>query len=238
MEPGALLAPALLAAAAGERRNPRFHFPAKKDLHFCSACHHLGTSRSWDDLPTSVTLRLNHQSPPQRGKQPVVPGDSISMCSCHNRPCGLDINKFNTERPERRERENWELQARKTDHSMQMVGKGPCNVEVRDALTYSQFVRRMFCCVFSDFTVSPQAALLLLKYFGLRWFLYPPEKTPGFHPNKTTLSWIFGTYPYLTEGDKPMECTIRPGEVLYFPDCWWHATLNIDTSVFISTILG
>ncbi|KAK7798282.1 hypothetical protein U0070_005354 [Myodes glareolus] len=26
--------------------------------------------------------------------------------------------------------------------------------------------------------------------------------------------------------------------VLYFPDRWWHATLNLDTSVFISTFLG
>ncbi|ETE64722.1 JmjC domain-containing protein 8, partial [Ophiophagus hannah] len=26
-------------------------------------------------------------------------------------------------------------------------------------------------------------------------------------------------------------------KVLYFPDHWWHATLNLDTSVFISTFL-
>ncbi|XP_067912435.1 jmjC domain-containing protein 8 isoform X2 [Heterodontus francisci] len=75
-------------------------------------------------------------------------------------------------------------------------------------------------------------------YGRKRWFLYPPEKTPEFHPNRTTLSWMFDMYPYLSEMDKPMECTIHPGEVLYFPDRWWHATLNIDTSVFISTFLG
>ncbi|XP_069342466.1 jmjC domain-containing protein 8 isoform X4 [Eulemur rufifrons] len=27
-------------------------------------------------------------------------------------------------------------------------------------------------------------------------------------------------------------------KVLYFPDRWWHATFNLDTSVFISTFLG
>uniref|UniRef100_A0A3B5M4Z4 Uncharacterized protein n=1 Tax=Xiphophorus couchianus TaxID=32473 RepID=A0A3B5M4Z4_9TELE len=27
-------------------------------------------------------------------------------------------------------------------------------------------------------------------------------------------------------------------KVLYFPDRWWHATLNLDTTVFISTFLG
>ncbi|XP_060116614.1 jmjC domain-containing protein 8 isoform X3 [Heteronotia binoei] len=71
-----------------------------------------------------------------------------------------------------------------------------------------------------------------------RWFLYPPEKTPEFHPNKTTLSWLLDTYPYLPPWERPIECTIHPGEVLYFPDRWWHATLNLDTSVFISTFLG
>ncbi|XP_075755319.1 jmjC domain-containing protein 8 isoform X1 [Pelodiscus sinensis] len=75
-------------------------------------------------------------------------------------------------------------------------------------------------------------------YGRKRWFLYPPEKTPEFHPNKTTLSWLLDTYPFLPPEDRPVECTIRPGEVLYFPDRWWHATLNLDTSVFISTFLG
>ena len=27
-------------------------------------------------------------------------------------------------------------------------------------------------------------------------------------------------------------------QIIYFPDRWWHGTLNIDTSVFISTFLG
>ncbi|KAM6054971.1 jmjC domain-containing protein 8 isoform 2-T2 [Chlamydotis macqueenii] len=71
-----------------------------------------------------------------------------------------------------------------------------------------------------------------------RWFLYPPDKTPHFHPNETTLAWLHRTYPSLPPAERPLECTLRPGEVLYFPDRWWHATLNLDTSVFISTFLG
>ncbi|XP_069726359.1 jmjC domain-containing protein 8 isoform X2 [Phaenicophaeus curvirostris] len=71
-----------------------------------------------------------------------------------------------------------------------------------------------------------------------RWFLYPPDKTPHFHPNETTLAWLLHTYPTLPPAERPLECTLRPGEVLYFPDRWWHATLNLDTSVFISTFLG
>ncbi|XP_014398519.1 PREDICTED: jmjC domain-containing protein 8 isoform X2 [Myotis brandtii] len=75
-------------------------------------------------------------------------------------------------------------------------------------------------------------------YGRKRWFLYPPEKTPEFHPNKTTLAWLQDTYPALAPSARPLECTIQAGEVLYFPDRWWHATLNLDTSVFISTFLS
>ncbi|NWT35159.1 JMJD8 protein, partial [Cardinalis cardinalis] len=71
-----------------------------------------------------------------------------------------------------------------------------------------------------------------------RWFLYPPDRTPHFHPNETTLAWLQHTYPTLPPAQRPLECTLHPGEVLYFPDRWWHATLNLDTSVFISTFLG
>ncbi|XP_045849131.1 jmjC domain-containing protein 8 isoform X2 [Meles meles] len=45
-------------------------------------------------------------------------------------------------------------------------------------------------------------------------------------------------YPTLAPSAKPLECTVQAGEVLYFPDRWWHATLNLDTSVFISTFLN
>ncbi|XP_045141796.1 jmjC domain-containing protein 8 isoform X2 [Echinops telfairi] len=75
-------------------------------------------------------------------------------------------------------------------------------------------------------------------YGRKRWFLYPPEKTPEFHPNKTTLAWLQDTYPALAPSNRPLECTIQAGEALYFPDRWWHATLNLETSVFISTFLG
>ncbi|XP_062588661.1 jmjC domain-containing protein 8-like [Saccostrea cucullata] len=71
-----------------------------------------------------------------------------------------------------------------------------------------------------------------------RWFLYPPEKTPSFHPNRTTLQWLIEDYPKLHPEDYPLDCTINQGEIIYFPDRWWHGTLNLDTSVFISTFLG
>jgi len=71
-----------------------------------------------------------------------------------------------------------------------------------------------------------------------RWFLSQPDDRPNFHPNKTTLQWYLQDYPSVKKEMKLYECTIHPGEAIYFPDKWWHATLNLDTSVFISTFLS
>lgn len=71
-----------------------------------------------------------------------------------------------------------------------------------------------------------------------RWFLTRPDVRPQFHPNRTTLQWFLQDYPSVIQEVEMYECTIRPGEAIYFPDKWWHATLNIDTAVFISTFLS
>ena len=75
-------------------------------------------------------------------------------------------------------------------------------------------------------------------YGRKRWFLTAPDVRPEFHPNKTTLQWYFEDYPRVKKSIQLYECTLRPGEAIYFPDKWWHATLNLDTSVFISTFLS
>lgn len=71
------------------------------------------------------------------------------------------------------------------------------------------------------------------------WFLSPPDQEPQFHPDLPTLHWLLNDYSNIPSGSiRPMICTIRPGEVIFFPDRWWHATLNTRTSVFISTFLN
>jgi len=75
-------------------------------------------------------------------------------------------------------------------------------------------------------------------YGRKRWFLTPPDVQPEFHPNRTTLQWLLEDYERVKNEISLYECTIRPGEAIYFPHGWWHATLNIDTSVFISTFLS
>jgi len=75
-------------------------------------------------------------------------------------------------------------------------------------------------------------------YGRKRWFLTHPDVKPEFHPNKTTLQWFTEDYQRVKETTDILECTLRPGEAVYFPDKWWHATLNLDTSVFMSTFLS
>uniref|UniRef100_A0A914V3K6 JmjC domain-containing protein n=1 Tax=Plectus sambesii TaxID=2011161 RepID=A0A914V3K6_9BILA len=75
-------------------------------------------------------------------------------------------------------------------------------------------------------------------YGRKRWFLYPYDERPEFNPDNTTLEWFLHDYPKLVGDLKPFECVLQPGEVIYFPDRWWHATLNCETSIFISTFLS
>ncbi|PVD38232.1 hypothetical protein C0Q70_00843 [Pomacea canaliculata] len=50
-------------------------------------------------------------------------------------------------------------------------------------------------------------------YGRKRWFMQPPEKVPHFHPNRTTLQWLYEDYPELHPLDQPLECTVGQGEV-------------------------
>ena len=69
-----------------------------------------------------------------------------------------------------------------------------------------------------------------------RWLLYP-ERPPRFDENATSTSWLREEYPRLSRSERPHECVIHPGDLLYFPKAWWHATVNIGATVFMSTFL-
>ena len=70
------------------------------------------------------------------------------------------------------------------------------------------------------------------------WILSPPTTTtpPDFHPDQTSRNWMEFTYPTLPVEKRPLECTLEPGDILYFPDMWYHATINLDPyTAFVST---
>jgi len=69
-----------------------------------------------------------------------------------------------------------------------------------------------------------------------RWLFYR-HRPPRFRENATSVSWLQHDYPQLRPSERPLECVIGPGDLLYFPKSWWHAIVNEGTTVFMSTFL-
>mmetsp|Transcript_20702 Transcript_20702/g.53029 ORF Transcript_20702/g.53029 Transcript_20702/m.53029 type:complete len:345 (-) Transcript_20702:101-1135(-) len=70
-----------------------------------------------------------------------------------------------------------------------------------------------------------------------RWLLYPPGHSPHFDPDGSSAAWVADVLPTLGGSDLALleDCVIGPGEALYFPSMWWHATVNIGEGVFMSS---
>lgn len=68
------------------------------------------------------------------------------------------------------------------------------------------------------------------------WILYPPDQQPKYHPDHTSRYWMEHIYTKLPKNKLPFECTLNPGDMIYFPNGWWHATINLDPyTSFISS---
>jgi Tfp pilus assembly protein PilF len=77
---------------------------------------------------------------------------------------------------------------------------------------------------------------------GLKlWFVYPPEGPPS---NETYARLVLppasryfgGEDPLLSglpEAERPLVCVQHPGETVYLPALWWHATANLGDAVGI-----
>jgi hypothetical protein len=69
-----------------------------------------------------------------------------------------------------------------------------------------------------------------------RWFLNPPDAPlPAYDPNATVSTWWEGYQRLMRQPDKQQTtrggesmliCDLDPGESIYFPPRWYHATLN------------
>lgn len=64
-----------------------------------------------------------------------------------------------------------------------------------------------------------------------RWFLAPVGVTPRFDPNRTTLYWFHNDYRETVPANMSFlgglyDCVIGPGEILWFPANWYHATVR------------
>ena len=72
-----------------------------------------------------------------------------------------------------------------------------------------------------------------------RWTVYPgdPGGVPpsaGYNPSSPHLTWLENVYPSLTDDAKPMECVQGPGDIVYVPSGWIHATINIGDTAAIA----
>lgn len=68
------------------------------------------------------------------------------------------------------------------------------------------------------------------------WILYHPRDKPKYDTDYASRFWMEEVYTSLPESKKPYECTLHPGEMIYFPNHWHHAIINLDWyTSFVST---
>ena len=80
---------------------------------------------------------------------------------------------------------------------------------------------------------------------GKKHWILSKDKPLNYHPDQTSRNWMEYVYTSLAEDEsksssppsqKYYECTLHPGDLIYFPDMWWHATINLDRyTAFVST---
>lgn len=70
-----------------------------------------------------------------------------------------------------------------------------------------------------------------------RWLIYPLHLQPDMSKiaNMSMSEWYESIFPTLEHREEIWDCVIGPGELLYFPTNYYHATLNMDAyNVFVS----
>ena len=100
-------------------------------------------------------------------------------------------------------------------------------------------------------------------YGRKKWFLSPPLFEPIFNGNETTMTWVKQLQKRGNKGlykksiiigkngggaiidvdkfgneKKITSCVVNENEAIYFPDHWYHATLNLDETVFMSSFVN
>lgn len=69
-----------------------------------------------------------------------------------------------------------------------------------------------------------------------RWFFYKPKSNPpgGVHGSWGIVDWLQRVYPVTKRKSPPVECIQQPGDVLYIPEGWYHAVVNLADSVAVT----
>lgn len=93
----------------------------------------------------------------------------------------------------------------------------------------------------SSFHVDPNAtsAFNAVLRGKKKWMLFPPHITPpGVFPNEdqsqatspvSIVEWFLNFYDESASGlDRPLECIVHAGEMIFVPRGWWHCVLNLE----------
>jgi len=48
------------------------------------------------------------------------------------------------------------------------------------------------------------------------------------------LRWYLEVYPHLSKEQKPLECMLNPGEIIFVPSGWWHQVLNFGDTIAVT----
>ena len=56
-------------------------------------------------------------------------------------------------------------------------------------------------------------------------------------PSMSAVQWVAEVYGRGRVGGEVLECVAEAGDVVYVPDGWMHATLNLELSVFVSMFM-
>jgi ribosomal protein L16 Arg81 hydroxylase len=70
-----------------------------------------------------------------------------------------------------------------------------------------------------------------------RWFVAAPDAKPLFDGRNTTLQWYRRVAPSWPGRARLLEGTCGRGDLLYLPGFWWHSTLNVGQTVFMSVFV-
>lgn len=67
------------------------------------------------------------------------------------------------------------------------------------------------------------------------WLLVEPAQQPVYDRKRPSRHWYEYMYANYSGPSKLWECTIHPGDAIYFPNKWWHTTVNLDMyTAFVS----
>lgn len=90
----------------------------------------------------------------------------------------------------------------------------------------------------SEWHVDPwnTSAWNALLHGRKRWALYPP-RVDGLPPRVASASPsdFFGTVlPELPPSERPLQCVLEAGEVMFLPSGWWHTVLNLQQTIAVT----